>query len=403
MASKREKSNDGQQRVLPLVSITIGDAGPEEQHYFDYGKKGKIRIPVSFDPKNLSDPCWGMSYGPMGNQTAIVGRTEMMLTIFRLVLKLAYRKATLLFEGESGTGKQVLAQAAGVMTKKFKTLNCAGLSDSLLDSELFGHVKGGFTGSTYNRLGLFRAADGGTVFLDEVGDMGQYIQAKLLRVLQEGLVKPVGSDEEHRVDVRVIAATNRDLFSLVKRGSFREDLYYRISVVKQSLPPLRDKKADIPLLLVYFVLKHRSPNERMVTEIPKETLEKLCAYDWPGNVRQLENRIKRALSIGDGHVLQPEEFTLTETKIIPLHQTNNTASSSRDRNPTMGKRFEEFRKILDENPGLRTIQLARIAGCSQRTVQRRLEDFENSVTPQKNPSDRRNICYSFNTEQPQSN
>jgi len=184
----------------------------------------------------------------------------------------------------------------------------------------------------------------------------------------------------------------------------------RIKGVEQLLPPLRDKKADIPLLSVYFVLEHRCPHERMVTEIAKETLEKLFAYDWPGNIRQLENEIKSALAMGDGHVLRPEEFKLTETRItntiapyVSLSQPNDSDSGGHCNNRTKKKRIEEFRAILEQNPGLNTEQLAQIVGCHHRTIERYLDELQDLVISQKNPSDRRHVGYYLNDEQYRTN
>ncbi|MGB5874352.1 MAG: sigma-54 dependent transcriptional regulator [Bacteroidota bacterium] len=241
----------------------------------------------------------------------IVTRNERMKEVIELALRVAQSGISVLIEGESGTGKELLAhlihENSGRQEGPFVTVNCSALAETLLESELFGHVKGSFTGAVKDRQGRFDAADGGTVFLDEVGEIPQPTQVKLLRFLQSKELERVGESTTRKVDVRVIAATNRDLEEAVQSGVFREDLYYRLNAVKLRLPPLRDRTEDIPLLMQHFLLRHRGGHE-----VSPEVLEALTGYPWKGNVRELENVMERAviLARGDSIHLQhlPEEF-----------------------------------------------------------------------------------------------
>jgi transcriptional regulator with GAF, ATPase, and Fis domain/tetratricopeptide (TPR) repeat protein len=234
---------------------------------------------------------------------AIAGRSEPMRQMLRMVDRVTASDVPVLVVGESGTGKELIARAMhqnGPRSRRaFVSENCASVPETLLESTLFGHVKGSFTGATHNRAGLFEVADGGSLFLDEIGEMPLAMQAKLLRVLQFGEIRPVGGDRTRRVDVRLIAATHRDLGAMVEKGTFREDLYYRLNVVTIVVPPLRERAEDIPLIVSHLVRKHAG--ERKI-KITRAAMEKLCAYPWPGNVRQLENEIRRAIVLADGAI-----------------------------------------------------------------------------------------------------
>jgi DNA-binding NtrC family response regulator len=229
----------------------------------------------------------------------LIGHSPAMRKVYRLALGVAPTESTVLILGESGTGKELTARAIHQHSlrsgKEFVAVNCAAIPADLVESELFGHVRGAFSGATQTRRGLFEAADRGTIFLDEVGDLPLAAQVKLLRVLQQGEIKPVGSDESRRVDVRVIAATNVDLRESVERGTFRQDVYYRLNVIPIKLPPLRDRREDVPLLANHFLQKHARRAGRSVTKISPEAMEFLCRLQWPGNVRELENTIEHAV------------------------------------------------------------------------------------------------------------
>jgi transcriptional regulator with GAF, ATPase, and Fis domain len=226
------------------------------------------------------------------------------------------RSISVLLLGESGTGKEMFAQAIHKSStrrnKPIKSVNCAALSKSLLESELFGHSKGAFTGAEKERKGLFEIADGGTLFLDEIGDLPLDLQAKLLRVLQEGEFERLGSGQTLKVDVRIIAATNRELDQLVRSGEYRPDLYYRLNTFPLQLPPLRARREDIPLLVWYFISKHQSRLDKRIDRIPAAVMQALQDYDWPGNVRELENLIERALILSAGATLQLDEKLLVQ-------------------------------------------------------------------------------------------
>lgn len=225
----------------------------------------------------------------------IIGKSKKIKEVFSLINRVADTNASVLINGESGTGKELVAQAlhynSSRKDKPFIVQNCSALSEQLLESELFGHSKGAFTGAIKDRKGLFEVADGGTFFLDELGEMSQALQVKLLRVLQDGTFTPVGSSTMKKVDVRIVAATNRDLIEMIESGDFREDLYYRLNVVTIKLPPLRDRKEDIPLLCEFFLKKL---NNNKVLKFSNDAIAKLISYDWPGNIRQLQNEVERA-------------------------------------------------------------------------------------------------------------
>jgi DNA-binding NtrC family response regulator len=237
-----------------------------------------------------------------------VGRAEAMLQVFKTAARVAASDATVLILGESGTGKELVAraihQASPRAAEPFVPVDCGAMAEGLLESELFGHVRGAFTGAQAARRGLFEEASGGTVFLDEVGDVGPGLQARLLRALQEGTIRRVGANESIAVDVRVVAATNRDLEAAVRDGRFREDLYYRLNVVTIGIPPLRERREDVPLLAEHFAAKHG----RGRGAISPDARELLQAYDWPGNVRELENVVARALALNPSGVVVPADL-----------------------------------------------------------------------------------------------
>ena len=234
----------------------------------------------------------------------IIGQSPKMRAIFDLIQTVAPQTSRVLITGESGTGKELVARAIHENSQRaqapFITINCGAFPETLLESELFGYMKGAFTGANENRQGLFQAAHGGTLFMDEIGNMSLTMQVKLYRVLQEGKVRPLGSTEEVDVDVRVIAATNKDFEKEIAEGRFREDLYYRLSVIPVQLPPLRERREDIPLLARHFLESFRKSMEKPVEGISPEALRRLEAYDWPGNVRELENTMERAVALETG-------------------------------------------------------------------------------------------------------
>ena len=248
----------------------------------------------------------------MSDPRMIIGKGPAMQRVFQLVEKVAVTDSTILIHGESGTGKELIARAIHFRSTRaggpFVSINCGALPESLLESELFGHVKGSFTGAIKDKEGLFKVATGGTFLLDEIGETTPAIQVKLLRVLQEKEIIPVGGTSPIKTDVRVIAATNRDLESEVEHGRFRADLYYRLNVIPVLLPPLRDRREDIPLLVYHFLRKSRPNHPDVLQAISKEALQFLVEYDWPGNVRELENIIERSVILQAGEVLQVDDL-----------------------------------------------------------------------------------------------
>lgn len=269
-------------------------------------------------------------------ERSMVGEGKRMRDVYQFIAKVAPTDSTVLIRGESGTGKELAANAihqnSARSRKPFVAINCAALTETLLESELFGHEKGAFTGAIAQKKGKFEVADGGTIFLDELGEMSLLLQAKLLRVLQEQEFERVGGTRPIKVDVRLVAATNRDLESAIKDGSFRQDLYYRLNVVSLKLPRLRERSEDIPLLASYFATKYAAKCKRQVRGISPEARALLTAYDWPGNVRELENAIERAIVLGSTDLIRPEDLpeavletepapTLTITPIASYHET----------------------------------------------------------------------------------
>ncbi|MHB8845164.1 MAG: sigma-54 interaction domain-containing protein, partial [Nitrospirota bacterium] len=259
----------------------------------------------------------------------IVARGGAMHRVLQVVSQIAPTDSTVYVHGESGTGKELIARAlhlsSGRKDQPFVAINCAALPETILESELFGHEKGSFTGAVRTSKGLFVQAQGGTIFLDEIGDMPLSIQSKFLRVLQERQFTPIGSDRSVAVDVRVIVATNKDLDKLVAQGQFREDLYYRIHVIPLELPPLRERKEDIPLLVEHFIRKYGKQMNKVVKGLAPKALQRLMLHDWPGNVRELENTIEYAVAmtrddvIGEDGVL-PAKAGMSPEPLRPLKE-----------------------------------------------------------------------------------
>ena len=248
----------------------------------------------------------------------IIGNSPEMLKIYNLITRIAPTPASVLIYGDSGTGKELVAQAihnqSKVHEKPFVPITCSAIPESLLESELFGHVKGAFTGAITNKIGLFELADGGSVFLDEIGELTPLIQTKLLRVLQERELKRVGGTDIIKVNVRIIAATNKDLEEEIIANRFREDLFYRLAVVPLRVPPLRERKGDVPLLVNHFLKKYSERMGKNVQEISSYSLKVLMEYDYPGNVRELENIIERGVALESSNIILPESLTLSTYK-----------------------------------------------------------------------------------------
>lgn len=252
-----------------------------------------------------------------------IGQCPEIKRVFEIVTKVARTRSSVIITGETGTGKELIAGSihynSNRSNKPFVRVNCAALPESLLESELFGYERGAFTGADKMRIGRFEQADGGSIFLDEVADMSLYTQAKVLRVLQEREFERVGSNETVKTDVRIISATNKDLFHLMESGQFREDLFYRLNVVNIHLPPLRERGEDLRLLVQFFVRKYSKSVNRQIRGVHREALKMLSDYHWPGNIRELENTIERSVLMAEGDVIMPDELELYFTRrSLPL-------------------------------------------------------------------------------------
>lgn len=257
----------------------------------------------------------------------MIGKSHAMQSIFKLALKAAQYDTTVLISGESGTGKELIAKGihfnGARRTKTFIPVNCGGIPDNLLESEFFGYKKGSFTGADKNTKGLFEEADGGTLFLDEIGELPANLQVKFLRVLQENEVRPIGESKAKKIDVRVLAATSKNLEVETKKGRFRQDLFYRLNVLPIKIPPLRDRCEDIPLLCSYFINKFKKTLSKEIKGISNEALSILLRHKWPGNVRELENTLERAAILSEEKILMPEHFPFEQTTDLDIDNIDN--------------------------------------------------------------------------------
>jgi len=303
----------------------------------------------------------------------IIGESESIKYIHFKIKQVAPTNATVLIEGETGTGKELVAREIHKESKRsnkpFIKVNCASIPENLIESELFGHEKGAFTGAFEKRIGRFELANGGTFFFDEIGNLSLDIQAKLLRVIQEKEIKPVGGERTHKVDVRIIAATNQDLKQLIAQKLFREDLYYRLNVVPIHIPPLRERKEDIPFLVNHFLKKYNRKRACPVISISSETMKLLMDYDWEGNIRELENAVERALIMEDGDTLLPRCFPW----LLEKQQTKYTADSNKI------YCLEELEKkhlqrVLEET-GYRKGQAANLLGIDRKTLYKKIKKY----------------------------
>ncbi len=301
------------------------------------------------------------------NYYGIVGRSKAMEQVIDRAELVAQTKSTVLITGETGTGKEMVARLIHHRSAQREMplikVNCAAIPETLLESELFGHVRGAFTGATMTKRGKFALADGGSIFLDEIGTLTTAIQAKLLRVLQEREFEPLGAERTQKVDVRVIAATNRDLKQMVTESKFQEDLYYRLNVIPIVIPPLRERREDIPVLIEHFVEKHRQRTGKRVDAVDEEVVKALQRYDWPGNVRELENSIERAVVLATGPVLTPESISLLGASAAP---TSGLPSLRLHQNIEWVER-ETIRRALEQSGGIKK-DAAEAMGISQRAL-----------------------------------
>jgi DNA-binding NtrC family response regulator len=313
----------------------------------------------------------------------IIGQDPGIQEIIKIVRKVAPSNSTVLIQGESGTGKEVIARAIHKLSprgpRQFVAINCSAIPDNLIENELFGHERGAFTGATERKIGLIESADKSTLFLDEIADLGIGLQAKILRVLQEREVRRVGGNESFHVDVRLIAATNRNLAEEVDEERFREDLYYRVNVVTITLPPVRDRRSDIPLLATHTLARFSHLAGGRVKEISREAMEVLLDYSWPGNVRQLESAIERAILLCEGDRIMPRDLPQEVLSRKTVGRIERARGSDRFEIPAEGINFEHLERDLIlqamEKADWVIAKAAKMLGMSYRTLQYRLDKF----------------------------
>jgi two-component system NtrC family response regulator len=312
--------------------------------------------------------------------TNIVSASPLMEEVLNIAARSASSRTSVLIEGESGTGKELIVRAIHYASprkdKPLVVVNCAAISENLIESELFGHEKGAFTGALQTRLGRLEEADGGTLFLDEVGDIPLSAQVKLLRFLQFGEFQRVGSNETRKVDVRLIAATNRNLREMIKEGTFREDFYYRLNVINIYVPPLRKRKEDIPLLIDHFIKKFAEENRKSIQGISREAMDLLMKYDYPGNVRELENMIERAVVLARGEIIEKEDLPI---QFHIKNGSNETLPPLEYYPGNFREKVEAFEKDLIvqalEKAGYNQSKAARALGLSERNLRYKMNKY----------------------------
>ena len=375
---------------LPVIIMTayssVNDAVEAIQHgAHDYLTKpldfDRLRLALerALDHQQVESRKQGNTTNEKQLETDIIGSSAPMKELLEMIGYVAPTEATVLIAGESGTGKELVAESLHVNSTRssgpFVKVNCAALVETLLESELFGHEKGAFSGADRRREGKFVQADGGTLFLDEIGETSQAMQVKLLRVLQEQELQRIGGEETITVDVRVIAATNRNLEEEVAAGAFREDLYYRLNVVMLTVPPLREREEDIPALVEHFVEKFAQKNRRTVDMITPECLKLLRKYPWPGNVRELENAIERGVILMRGDQLTEKSLPLS----IQKYRDNGNGPPLESELPTSLYEAEKMiiLQTLEETEGNKS-EAARRLGISRKTLQNKLQKYDES-------------------------
>ncbi|HMK31622.1 MAG TPA: sigma-54 dependent transcriptional regulator [Terriglobales bacterium] len=361
---------------------------------FDYIRKGpglidevKLAVKNAVEKQSLRRQNFALRRDAAGRNSLdnIVGVSPAMEKLKQTVRSVATTGSTVLIHGESGTGKELVARAVHACSPRsseaFVSINCGAFPETLLESELFGYVKGAFTGASQNKAGLFEVANQGTIFLDEISEMSLTMQVKLLRVLQERCLRPVGGTDEISIDVRVIAATNKNLDELVAQGQFREDLYYRLSVIPITVPPLRERPEDIPLLANHFLKKYAPAAGKQIVRLAGESVRALSEYEWPGNVRQLENAIERAVALETGEELRielPSERPKARTSNGPIGSNGHTSI------PSDGLDMERYvadlerdliRAALRQSNGVQT-RAAELLKLSYRSFRHLLKKYE---------------------------
>ncbi len=363
------KSLEAERIVVPVVVCGLGrkDETPSAVKAIKAGAKDYIPLPPD------ADLIAAVLAAVAEEQSGVIGTDPAMRNVLAMADKIAPSEATIMITGESGTGKEVMSRYIHAKSKRkegsFIAINCAAIPENLLESELFGHEKGAFTGAVARRIGKFEEANGGTLLLDEISEMPLQLQSKLLRAIQERVVQRVGSNDLVKVDVRILATSNRDLMAFVKAGGFREDLYYRLNVVSLRLPSLRERKTDIVPLAQFFADKYADQNGMPKKKLSLDAQGKVARYDWPGNVRELENTMHRAILISGADELEPDAIMTGESDAQPEAASNAA--------PNM--KLEDIEKAhilntLDHCLGNRT-QAASILGISIRTLRNKLQQY----------------------------
>jgi len=307
----------------------------------------------------------------------LVGKSPAMQNLRKTVERAIVHTGPVLIQGETGVGKELIAQAVACVYDKFVTVNCSAIPDNLFESELFGHTRGAFTGAQNERIGLFEAADGGAIFLDEIGDMPLHAQVKLLRVLQSKEIRPLGSNKTKHIDVRIIAATNRDLQQEIAEKRFREDLYYRLNVIPVQISPLRERKEDIEDLANYFIRTYQTAGENY--SLSPEALIKLQEYDWPGNIRELENVIQRALCFTSAGTLRPEDIQIGDSTAKASSKQNISVAPAQSATGKELSDYENFRQMQLEQERKFLIQKIRECNGSVRDAAQKLGLFRTAL------------------------
>jgi two-component system response regulator HydG len=378
------------QPALPVIIMTAYSSVDDAVEAIQQGAHDYLTKPLDFDRLHLAllravdhHQVVSRKQQPAAErkvlETAIIGSSAPMIELLEMVGYVAPTEATVLISGESGTGKELVAEAlhhnSDRRHKPFIKVNCAALAESLLESELFGHEKGAFTGAEKRREGKFVQADGGTLFLDEIGETSQAMQVKLLRVLQEHELQRVGGEETIQVDVRIIAATNRNLEEEVAHNNFREDLYYRLNVVMLTVPPLRTRVKDIPLLVDHFARQFAAKNRRALDRITPECMDLLTAYPWPGNVRELENAIERGIILMRGTELTEKSLPLSIQKQAAKDSKQGQVADDTEPVSLLAAEKQLVFKTLEETGGNKS-EAARRLGITRKTLQNKLNRYE---------------------------
>jgi two-component system, NtrC family, response regulator AtoC len=364
----REASPDTPVIVLTAFGNIEGALDSIQQGAFDYQSKpfdvdAIVRTARrALEQKRLLEE--NRSLRQRVEKSALVGRSPALLEVYKQVARAAATQVPVLITGETGTGKEQVARSLHQRSARaqgpFVPVDCGAIAESLMESELFGHSRGAFTGATGARRGLFEEADGGTLFLDELGDVGPKVQAQLLRALQEGEIRRVGESIPVKVNVRVVAATNKELRQKVKDGEFREDLLYRLDVVHLHLPPLRERREDIPELVAHFAERHARGGVRPV--VTDEAMKRLLGYDWPGNVRQLENVVARALALNVTGVLSPQDFP------EPIGDANTKPTGLAEDLPSLAELSRRYAAHVLQHAGGNKSEAARLLGVDRKTL-----------------------------------